>query len=124
MDAFGHVNNVSYAKYFETARAEFFSSFQVWSPRLDKASSGPVLVHMDLDYRKQAAYPQTLDVTVGITEAGRRSFSMGCSMWNESGESVLTALADFMWFDFVSGRPVQLPDIFRTLLENQTAKIV
>jgi acyl-CoA thioester hydrolase len=115
MDAFGHVNNVSYARYFETARAEFFSSFRLWAAKLDKQSSGPVLIHMDLDYRKQTVYPETLSITVGITSASRRSFSMGCSMWNEKQECVLTATADFMWFDFDAGKPSTIPEQFHKL---------
>jgi len=115
MDAFGHVNNVSYARYFENARAEYFSSFSLWSAKLDKQASGPVLIHMDLDYRRQTTYPQSLILSVGITKASRRSFSMGCSMWNESDECVLTASADFMWFDFAQGKPASIPEKFHEL---------
>jgi len=119
MDAFGHVNNVSYARYFETARAEYFSSFQLWSSKLEKQASGPVLIHMDLDYRRQTSYPETLSITVGITKASRRSFSMGCSMWNEAGDCVLTASADFMWFDFAAGKPASIPEKFHALAEKE-----
>ena len=122
MDAFGHVNNVSYARYFETARAEYFSSFNLWSAKLEKQTSGPVLIHMDLDYRRQTSYPETLTLSVGITKASRRSFSMGCSMWNEARDCVLTASADFMWFDFTAGKPVSIPEKFHELAKKEAAR--
>jgi acyl-CoA thioester hydrolase len=74
---------------------------------------------MDLDYRKQTSYPETLTITVGITKASRRSFSMGCSMWNEQGDCVLTAAADFMWFDFAAGKPASIPEKFHELATSE-----
>ncbi|KNC79240.1 hypothetical protein SARC_08364 [Sphaeroforma arctica JP610] len=42
MDAFQHVNNVTYFRYFETARMEYFERIQ-YLQHMDKGKGGPIL---------------------------------------------------------------------------------
>ncbi|MCZ8157700.1 MAG: acyl-CoA thioesterase [Leptospira sp.] len=112
MDAFGHVNNVTYARYFESARADFFSSVGIWDSPLKPAKTGPVITHLEMDFRKQVMFPATLEVTLEVNAMTSRGFHIVCSMWNERDECVVTAGADIVWFDFVSGRPAIIPKDF------------
>ncbi|EQA44674.1 acyl-CoA thioester hydrolase, YbgC/YbaW family [Leptospira broomii serovar Hurstbridge str. 5399] len=113
MDAFGHVNNVVYAKYFETARASFFEERKLWESPQKPNEGGPVITHIEMDYRKQVRFPETIEITIKVESAGNRSFSMLCTMWNAQGECVLTGHADFLWFNFLTGRPTAIPDVYK-----------
>ncbi|WP_411824740.1 acyl-CoA thioesterase [Leptospira sp. 'Mane'] len=113
MDAFGHVNNVTYVRYFETARADYFTAQQLWDSPLKPVRFGPVLTHLDMDYRKQVVFPATLEVSLEVDSISSRAFTVVCSMWNQAEDCVLTGHASFIWFDFELQKPSQIPDIFR-----------
>ncbi|UOG61490.1 acyl-CoA thioesterase [Leptospira noguchii] len=115
MDAFGHVNHVVYAKYFENARANYFTDLKLWDTPDTSAQSGPVITHIQVEYRKQVRYPDTLDVTMQVDSVSSRSFKISCSMWNQEGDCVATANGEFLWLNFVTQRPTQLPEIYKNL---------
>ncbi|TGL59142.1 acyl-CoA thioesterase [Leptospira ognonensis] len=122
MDAFGHVNNVTYVRYFESARADYFSAETLWDSPLKPVRFGPVLVHLDMDYRKQVVFPATLEITLEVDSISSRGFSVICSMWNEKDDCVATATAGLVWFDFEMGKPAQIPEIFKTKFGSQYNK--
>lgn len=113
MDAFGHVNNVVYARYFETARASFFNDMRLWESPQKPLEGGPVLTHLEMDYRKQVRFPETIDISVKLESVKNRSFSIVCSMWNQAGECVLTGKAELLWFNFSTGKPAAIPDAYK-----------
>ncbi|WP_061247571.1 acyl-CoA thioesterase [Leptospira noguchii] len=115
MDAFGHVNHVVYAKYFENARANYFTDLKLWDTPDTFAQSGPVITHIQVEYRKQVRYPDTLDVTMQVDSISSRSFKISCSMWNQEGDCVATANGEFLWLNFVTQKPIQLPEIYKNL---------
>ncbi len=115
MDAFGHVNNVAYIRYFESARADYFSDFGIWTTKNDispdpiLATQGPVLIRVEMDYRKQVYYPNTLEVTLGLLSVAKKGFDIGCTMW--LGEQLVAGgLATILWFDFVNQKVCLLPE--------------
>lgn len=109
MDAFGHVNNVTYVRYFESARADYFTQMNIWESPQKPMEAGPVLTHLDMDYRKQVVFPADIDVTLEIKSISTRGFEIVTSMWNQSDECVLTGHANFVWIDFRTGKPVTIP---------------
>lgn len=113
MDAFGHVNNVTYVRYFESARAHFFTEESLWETPLKPARSGPVLTHLEMDYRKQVVFPATLEITMAVSSISSRGFAVDCTMWLGS-ECVITCTANLVWFDFESKRPTNLPEVFKS----------
>lgn len=63
MDAFRHVNNVVYFKYFEIARIAYFEKLQAFRP-LPDTTIGPILVETSAKYLKALSYPDTISVGV------------------------------------------------------------
>lgn len=114
MDAFGHVNNVSYIKYFESARADYFTEFQIWKPG-EKLKEGPVLIRVEMNYRKQVHYPNTLQVTVGLESIARKGFDIGCSIWM-GDEMVADGMAKVLWFHFDWQKVVPIPEHLKNLI--------
>lgn len=109
MDAFGHVNNVMYAKYFETARADLFSKEEFWNTKSSVLEEGPVLVKMEMEYRKQVKYPATILVTLGIPEITKRGFKVACTMW-ENEICCASGIAEILWFDFQKQKIGRIPE--------------
>lgn len=115
MDAFGHLNNVVYARYFESGRARFFSDNGFWADPGKPEKEGVILVRQELKYRKQVRFPATLQIRVGVLSASSRGFVMGCTMLDDAGDLCCEAEADLLWIDFTTGKPVRLPQKLRDL---------
>jgi len=119
MDAYGHLNNVIYARYFETARALYFTNAGLWEDPSRVGQGAPVLIRLEIDFRRQVVFPATLDVTIDLDSVNSRGFGMPCSMWQDE-DCVATAYASFVWFDFKKGRPERMPEnLLQSLREKQ-----
>jgi acyl-CoA thioester hydrolase len=116
MDALGHMNNVSYFRYFEQARISWFDSLQIdYRP----GSEGPILGSISCRYLKPAVYPVEFELTTWIGQPGRSSFRI----WNElyragnPAERYAEAEAAMVWINISDGRSRPLPDWMRSLLQ-------
>ena len=76
MDAFGHVNNTVYLKWFESARIHYFEQLGVATTLASEAKQWPLLAHSAVDYRALVVYPDTIDIASRITKLGNTSFTM------------------------------------------------
>ncbi|MCS6984253.1 MAG: acyl-CoA thioesterase [Leptospiraceae bacterium] len=119
MDALGHVNNVVYARYFETARARFFTDQALWDEPNRPQGEGVILVRQELIYRAQVRFPATLRIHVGILEIFSRAFRMGCKMYKEN-ELCCEGVADLLWIDFTTQKTLRIPDHIRRLAFKKT----
>jgi acyl-CoA thioester hydrolase len=118
MDALRHVNNVSYTRYFETARAEFFVHLhQTFDYRLPENVT-LILTRLEFNYRGQVFFPAELEVRVGIVALTTRTMSLGCSMWNTDGKCVGDGVSDHMWIDISTGRAIRRPAEFQPVADH------
>ncbi len=70
MDAFEHVNNVTYLRYFESARVAYFEAMGI----LDYAQPrgiGPILGHTSCRYKFPLTYPDSLKVGARVVKIER-----------------------------------------------------
>ena len=74
-DAFGHVNNLVYLRWCETARVEYFMRIGLW-PALPPAGVGPILASISCDYKRPLTFPDTAYIGARVTRIGNRSFQM------------------------------------------------
>ena len=118
MDALGHVNNVAFNRYFETARAEFFFGKLGEKPAARRTETGPVITSVAMQYRRQVHFPATLEATVGVLEVSARTFGLGCTIW-EGPVCVAGGKSQHIWLDFGTGRPTRMPPDFWQLLEQE-----
>lgn len=116
-DAFGHVNNVVYFRWFESARVEYFHRAGL-GEMMSGRGIGPILASIKCDYRRQLSYPDTLHVTASVTHIGRTSLKMSHLAYSErqqavaaQGESVIVV------FDYATQRPIAVPDDVRAGIE-------
>jgi acyl-CoA thioester hydrolase len=87
MDALGHVNNVVYFRYLESARIEYIrragfggarESGAAVGPGLDGAGSGIgfILQHVSCRFRRPVTFPDTLRVSSRCIEVGSDRFTL------------------------------------------------
>ncbi|WCL81320.1 thioesterase family protein [Saprospira sp. CCB-QB6] len=120
MDAFGHVNNVQYLRYFETARVKYFE--ELMTGEKGKGPVQPVVANLSADYKAPVTYPDTLEVRLGVTEMGNSSLKMRAEMYSSKGYLAVVAHCSIVMFDFVKKRPARISDELRQFIEELEAK--
>lgn len=110
MDAFRHVNNTAYLRWFETARIEWFA--KVGFAQSDGV--GPILARTEIDYRAPLTWPDTVDVSIGVVSVGRSSVTLGYEVRSDKlGAVAARGVTVIVQFDYGSGKSVPLDDAMR-----------
>jgi acyl-CoA thioester hydrolase len=117
MDAFGHVNNSVFLRWFESARIAYLEEIGMLE-RMERERVGPIVARMACDYRRALEYPDEVEVTATVSRLGRSSFAMGYRAHSRrlgvlaaEGEGVIVL------FDYAAGRAVPLGPELRTAIE-------
>jgi acyl-CoA thioester hydrolase len=75
MDAFQHVNNVVYFRYFESARIAYFERLGMIE-YMEQTGIGPILASAQCRFRMPLAYPDTVSAGVRVTSIKADRFVM------------------------------------------------
>ena len=116
-DAFGHVNNTVYLRWFESARIEYGNLAGLSQTGMGQ-NIGPILAAISCNYRRQLTFPDTVHVGARITRIGNSSLKMEHRLVSAAlrdvaadGDSTLVA------FDYAAQKPVPVPDSVRAAIE-------
>lgn len=116
LDAFGHVNNTVYFRWFETARIALFQQADVLAG-MQADRIGPILARTHCDFRLPVAFPDTVLARAGIRRVGTTSYVMAYQVWSlghdavaAEGEGVIVQL------DYASGAKVPIDEPMRARL--------
>ena len=75
MDAFQHVNNTVYFRYFEDVRIEFFTQLGVMK-YLEETQVGPILASTRCDFRAPVSFPDDVVIGAWISQVAEKRFTM------------------------------------------------
>ncbi len=75
MDAFGHVNNVVYLRYFESARIAYFEALGT-RETMAATGIGPILAETRCRFKVPLTYPDTVKVGARVAELAADRFLM------------------------------------------------
>lgn len=116
MDAFGHVNNANYLRWFESARIAYFEKIAVSISSRDTSPWVPILGRATIDFRKPVQYPDTVTLEATVTKFGNTSLTMAYRAVSASlglaaeGEAIIVLLDG-------SGQKTPLPDDLKKAVE-------
>jgi acyl-CoA thioester hydrolase len=117
MDAFAHVNNVVYFRWFESARIAYFERIGVLK-HLSGADLGPILASSSCEYRRPLVFPDTVWVGIRATRIGRTSIALEHRIVSERQKSLAAeGIAMTVFYDYASARPHPVPDDVRRVIE-------
>jgi acyl-CoA thioester hydrolase len=108
LDAFNHVNNTVFLRYVEEARIRYFD--QLGDGWLSE-DSGPVIVNINCNFRREIRYPATVRVTTTAHQASEKRLVMTHRLVDADhpehlyGDAEVTAL----WVDKAAGGSIPLP---------------
>jgi len=75
LDAFQHVNNAVYFRYFEAARLAYFREIG-FVEHMEATGVGPILASTSCRFRKALTYPDTVTVGARVTDLTNDRFTM------------------------------------------------
>ncbi len=120
-DAFGHVNNVVYFRWFESARIDLLNLFPS-SVTMSGSGLGPILASIKCDYRRQLRFPDTVYIGSRMTRVGRSSADIGHAVISHSQDQVVAEGSSvIVIFDYTTQRVTRIPDDLRSLFEQSMA---
>ena len=115
-DIYGHVNNVLYYAYFDTAVNMFLVERGGFNPHT--AASIGICPETHCNYHKPVAYPHRLDAGLRITQLGRSSVRYEIAIFIEAEEdAAATGYFVHVFVDRENRKPVPIPTSIREAME-------
>jgi acyl-CoA thioester hydrolase len=107
MDAFQHLNNTVFFRYFETGRSHFFSEMMV---ERNLSGIGPILGSTSCKFVQPIEFPDTITVGTRLKSTGTTSFVLEHAIFSEKKGLAAIGEAVIVMYDYYQKAKVALPD--------------
>ena len=116
MDALGHVNNIRYIAWAETARIALFRKLGMATLPGDPA--GPILARIECDYLEPVEYPARVTVGIRAGRVGNSSITLEHEIWRTGAPERVVARgkAVVVLINYATQEKVRVPDAVRVAL--------
>ena len=113
MDAFNHVNNTVYFRYFEDARMAFFEKTGVMQ-HMESSQIGPILASTQCQFRAPVSYPDRILIGARIKEISEKRFIMEYGVFSEE-QNTLAAKGEglVVYYDYNQAKSCEIPQSIR-----------
>jgi acyl-CoA thioester hydrolase len=113
MDAYGHLNNTVFFRYFETARIAFLARCGLLAA-YDRDGIGAILHSTDCRFRLPLFYPDDVLVGARTADVADDRFTMGYRIVSRAQNGVAAdGSGVIVAYDYRAGTKVPLPDAVR-----------
>jgi acyl-CoA thioester hydrolase len=113
MDAFQHVNNIMYFRYFESARIAYFERLQFMDV-MQATGIGPILASTQCRFKIPLAYPDTVYAGAKVADISDDRFLMHYMIVSQRFQKI-AAEGDglIVSFNYRENQKAPLPDVIR-----------
>lgn len=109
MDAFGHVNNIVYFRYFESARIAYLDAIG-FRGGAGTGGVGPILASTHCRFRRALVYPDSVRVGARTTDVAADRFTMEYMTVSDGQADVVAEGGGVVVaYDYVNGTRAGLP---------------
>jgi acyl-CoA thioester hydrolase len=113
MDAYEHVNNVVYFRYFENARLAYFERMG-WPAVEEETGVGPILAATTARFRRALTYPDTIAIAARAVNVEADRFTLEHLIVSEAQKAVVTEGTGLVVaYQHGEKRKAILPDVLR-----------
>ena len=113
MDAFGHVNNVLYYRYIESARIRYLDALNIFDEKIYT-----VVASNQCKYLKPVFYPDQLKISARIEELRNSAFRMHYLLWSEQQQALVAeAEAVIVCVDKTNMQKTLIPELVHQKLK-------
>ncbi|MBL7946528.1 MAG: acyl-CoA thioesterase [Flavobacteriales bacterium] len=114
-DAFGHLNNVVYFRYFENVRMHYLERIGALRSHAE-AGIGVILATTTCDFLRPVQWPATLRIRTGCTKVGDTSFTLAYEITDTEDSLVAAGTSVQVMYDYTKGAKVTIPDPIRAAI--------
>ncbi|REK27924.1 MAG: acyl-CoA thioesterase [Planctomycetota bacterium] len=112
-DAFGHVNNVVYFRWFESSRIDYMNARGL-GDLMEREGIGPILASIGCDYLRQLNFPDTVTIGARVTRIGKSSLDIRHAVFSLADAAVVaTGQSTLVTFDYRRQQSVPVPEGIR-----------
>ena len=109
MDAFGHINNTVYFRYFEDARIAYFDRIGVHEQK-KQFDTGPILARTHCNFRLPLDYPDRVHIAARSNILSPKKFNMEYAVFSEKHGSITADGEGLMvYYDYANGKSCEIP---------------
>jgi acyl-CoA thioester hydrolase len=110
MDAYQHVNNVVYFRYFENARLEYVQRLR-WPEYEDATGIGPILAATQARFRRALTYPDTIAIGARLHSMAEDRFDLAHRIVSRQlGQIATEGQGTIVSYHYPDGKKVLLPE--------------
>lgn len=110
MDAFQHVNNIMYFRYFESARIAYFQKLNVID-LMTRTGIGPILAATSCRFKTPLTYPDTVLVGAKVTKMEEDRFTMEyCVVSTKHQKIAAEGNGEIVAFNYRENRKAVVPE--------------
>jgi acyl-CoA thioester hydrolase len=123
MDAYGHVNNTAFFRYFESARVEYLvrCGFQA---SYERSGIGAILHSADCRFRRALVYPDRVISATRATEVGEDRFTLEYRLVSLDQEALAAKGSSVVVsFDYGASSKAPIPESVRRGIEMLEAQV-
>jgi len=107
MDMFGHINNVSFFKYIQASRVNYWEVCG-FSKTFKETGIGPMLLSTGCRFVQPLFYPGNITIEASVTFIKNTSFGISHRILNDKGELAAEAEDVIVVFDFNKNEKVPI----------------
>jgi acyl-CoA thioester hydrolase len=114
-DSYGHVNNVTYYSYFDTAVNEHL--IRVGGLDIDRGTAVGLVVETRCRFHQSLTFPEVIDAGLRITRLGNSSVTYEIGIFRRGDDApAASGLFVHVWVDRATQRPIPVPQRIRAAL--------
>ena len=117
LDLYGHINNVSYFKYLQASRLNYWEQLGM-DPLNRNAEISPVLASTKCDFKRPLYFPGNIQVRASVTELGNTSFSIFHEIRDNKGILAAEGFDVIVLFNNEKGEKTLIPESMRARIES------
>ena len=116
-DAFGHVNNTVFLRWFEVGRIAYFSEARMVHDALG-TGRGPILASVTCNFRRQVTFPDEVRIGSRVARIGTSSLVVEQAVASDRlGALVADGISTVVNFDYAAGKSCPVSDDLRRAIE-------
>ncbi len=113
MDAFAHLNNVIYFRYFETARIRYFEKIALLD-YMHRHKIGPILKNAECTFKIPLTYPDQIVIGVSAANLEPDRFMLNYVAFSHQHQKIAaTGSSLIVMFDYSSGTKAPVPTVIQ-----------
>ena len=111
MDAYDHINNTVYFRYFEDARIAYFEKIGVNDLKRE-TNIGPILASISCNFRLPLQFPDQIHIVASVEELKEKRFTMKYKVFSQNHDALAAEGEGLVvFYDYNQNKSCPIPEV-------------